>query len=80
MENKEQIEKKVQNAIGQLRSMLQADGGDIDYVDMTNQGVVMVRMKGACHGCPHAMATLKQYVERAIREAIPEVKAVEKID
>lgn len=79
MENKPQIEQRVKNALQQIRTYLQQDGGDIEYLDLTNAGVVMVRLKGACHGCPHANATIKDFVQRTLQEAIPEVKCVEAI-
>ena len=66
-------EKKVQNALMQIRPYLQQDGGDVEYVDMTNEGVVMVRLQGHCGSCPHAMQTLKQGIETAIKRVIPEV-------
>ncbi|MBR1784016.1 MAG: NifU family protein [Bacteroidales bacterium] len=73
------VEQKVKNAIGQIRPYIQQDGGDVEYVDMTAEGVVMVRLKGHCSTCPHAMATLKQGIEQAIKRVIPEVKSVEKV-
>ena len=73
------IEKKVQNALMQIRPYLQQDGGDVEYVDMTNEGVVMVRLQGHCGSCPHAMQTLKQGIETAIKRVIPEVKSVERV-
>ena len=73
------VEQKVQNALAQIRPYLQQDGGDVEYIDMTAEGVVIVRLKGHCHSCPHAMATLKQGIEAALKKAIPEVKSVEKI-
>lgn len=72
-------ENKVKNGLGQIRPFLQQDGGDVEYVDMTNEGVVMVRLKGHCGTCPHAMQTLKDGIERALKEAIPEVKCVERV-
>lgn len=78
-EEKIVVEKKVQNALQQVRPYLQQDGGDVEYVDMTNEGVVMVRLQGHCGSCPHAMMTLKQGIEVALKEAIPEVKSVERV-
>lgn len=79
MENYEATVQKVKNALQQIRPYLQQDGGDVEYVDMTNEGVVMVRLQGHCGSCPHAMMTLKQGIETAIKEAIPEVKSVEQV-
>ncbi|MBQ3949104.1 MAG: NifU family protein [Bacteroidales bacterium] len=78
-EQKATIEKKVLNALSQIRPYLQQDGGDVEYVDMTNKGVVMVRLQGHCGTCPHAMQTLKQGIESAIKKVIPEVKSVERV-
>jgi len=73
------VEVKVKNALDQIRPYLQQDGGDVEYIDMTAEGVVMVRLQGHCGSCPHAMQTLKQGIEQAIKKVIPEVKSVEKI-
>ena len=73
------IEARVKNALEQIRPYLQQDGGDVEYVDMTNEGVVMVRLKGHCGSCPHALQTLKQGIETAVKRVIPEVKSVERI-
>lgn len=78
-EEKVVIERRVKNALDQIRVYLQQDGGDVEYVDMTNEGVVMVRLQGHCGTCPHAMMTLKQGIETAVKNAIPEVKSVERI-
>ena len=78
-EQKATIEKKVLNALSQIRPYLQQDGGDVEYVDMTNEGVGMVRLQGHCGTCPHAMQTLKQGIESAIKKVIPEVKSVERV-
>lgn len=73
------IEERVKNALSQIRPYLQQDGGDVEYIDMTNEGVVMVRLQGHCGTCPHAMQTLKQGIESAIKKVIPEVKSVERV-
>lgn len=78
-QEKEVIEGRVKNALNQIRPYLQQDGGDVEYVDMTNEGVVMVRLKGHCGTCPHALQTLKQGIETAVKKVIPEVKSVERI-
>lgn len=81
MTNQEKIviEERVKNALNQIRPYLQQDGGDVEYVDMTNEGVVMVRLQGHCGTCPHALQTLKQGIETAVKRAIPEVKSVERV-
>jgi Fe-S cluster biogenesis protein NfuA len=72
---KEQIEKELES----VRPALQADGGDVEFVDY-NDGVVTVRLKGACSGCPMATMTLKNHIEHMIKSKIPEVKSVESVD
>lgn len=69
------MKEKVQNVIDKIRPMLQADGGDVELVDCV-EGVVTVRLKGACAGCPMSQATLRNGIERAIKQEIPEVKSV----
>jgi Fe-S cluster biogenesis protein NfuA len=66
---------KVEAALAQIRPALQADGGDVELVDVT-EGVVKLKLKGACSGCPMAMITLKSGIERALKQQIPEVKEV----
>ena len=73
------METKIQELLGMIRPALQRDGGDIELVEITEDNVVFVRLKGHCAGCPGAMMTLKGLVERIIREEIPEVKAVEAV-
>ena len=72
------MREQVQNVINQIRPMLQADGGDIELVDVED-GVVKVRLQGACAGCPGAQMTLKMAVERKLKEQIPEVERVEPV-
>lgn len=69
---------KVDQALGKIRSALQRDGGDIELVGIEN-GVVKVRLKGACAGCPMSQMTMANFVERELRKAIPEVKKVEAV-
>ncbi|MCH5244109.1 MAG: NifU family protein [Lentimicrobiaceae bacterium] len=79
MDNQEKLavmEKVRQIIETRMRPALQADGGDISFVDMSDDMVVSVRLHGACGSCPHAQMTLKQGVEVAIRREIPEVKSV----
>ena len=70
------MKEKVQKSIDKIRPMLQADGGDVELVDVKD-GVVKVRLKGACAGCPMSQMTLKNGIERFIRQEIPEIKSVE---
>jgi Fe-S cluster biogenesis protein NfuA len=69
------MKEKVRNVINKIRPMLQADGGDVELVDCV-EGVVTVRLKGACAGCPMSQMTLRNGIERAIKQEIPEVKSV----
>ena len=68
---------KVEEVLGKVRPYLQRDGGDVELVDITADGIVKVKLKGACSGCPGALITLKQGIERVLKEEIPEVKGVE---
>ncbi len=73
------MREKVEEALAEIRPLLQADGGDVELVDIVD-GVVKVRLKGACQGCPGAMYTLKNGVEQRIKMAVPEVKSVEAVE
>ncbi|HAH19647.1 MAG: hypothetical protein A2Y00_01540 [Omnitrophica WOR_2 bacterium GWF2_43_52] len=68
---------KVLKALEKVRSMLAADGGSAELVDITDDGVVKIRLTGACGGCPMSAMTLKMGVERIIKQEVPEVKRVE---
>ncbi len=67
---------RVKNALDDIRPALQADGGDVDLVEVTEDGIVKVRMTGACGGCPMAQMTLSQGIEKRLKAAVPEVKEV----
>ena len=67
---------RVQNVINLIRPAVQADGGDIELVDVTEGGVVQIRFHGACHGCPSSTMTLQMGIERNLREKVPEVTQV----
>jgi len=70
------FEEKVNEMIGQIRPMLQGHGGDIELVSIEDDKTVKVKLQGACAGCPGARATLKQGVEKMMKESIPELKEV----
>lgn len=70
------MKEKVQKVIDQIRPSLQADGGDVELVDISEDGVVKVRLTGACHGCPMSQMTLKMGIEKYLKKQIPEVKEV----
>ena len=69
------MKEKVEAALAKVRPALQADGGDVELIDV-NEGVVKLKLKGACAGCPMATMTLRQGIERVLREQIPEIKEV----
>lgn len=67
---------RIQAALDQVRPALQADGGDVELVNVGDDGVVSVRLTGACGGCPMSTMTLKAGIEKALKEQVPEVKEV----
>jgi len=69
-------EKKVLTALEKIRPYLQADGGDIRFLELTQDLTVKVEMTGACDGCPFSLQTLKAGVEEAVRKELPEIKEV----
>ena len=72
----EAIIERVEKALEKIRPYLVADGGDISVVDITDEMVLRVELKGACNGCPFSMQTLKAGVELAVRNEVPEIKEV----
>ena len=72
------MRERVEKIIADIRPLLQADGGDVELVDVVD-GIVKVRLKGACHGCPGALYTLKNGIEQRLKTLIPEVKSVEAV-
>ena len=70
------VRDRVQGVINLIRPAVQADGGDIELVDVSPAGVVQVRFHGACHGCPSSTMTLQMGIERNLRERVPEVTQV----
>jgi Fe-S cluster biogenesis protein NfuA len=68
---------QVQEALNKIRPQLQADGGDVELVDVNDAGVVKVRLTGACGGCPMSQMTLKMGIEKFLKQQIPEVVGVE---
>ncbi len=73
------MKEKVEMVLAEIRPNLQRDGGDVELVDVTEDGIVKLRLTGACGGCPMSMFTLKMAIENRLKEAIPEVKAVEQV-
>ncbi|GAB1476092.1 NifU family protein [Bacillota bacterium] len=73
------MEEKLREAIEGIRPYLQGDGGDVEFVAYTDEKMVQVKLKGACHGCPHAQMTIKGGIERILREQFPEIAGVEAV-
>lgn len=70
------MRKKVEKALKSIRPHLRADGGDVELVEVTPEGVVKVRLTGACGGCPMSEMTLKNGIERTIKKMVPEVREI----
>lgn len=71
---------RVEQIINRIRPAVQSDGGDLELVEVTDQGVVKIRLHGACVGCPSSSMTLHMGIERNVREKVPEVTAVEQVE
>jgi Fe-S cluster biogenesis protein NfuA len=74
-----ELRERVETVLGVIRPMLQADGGDVELVDVAEDGIVKVKLKGACGGCPMSRITLKRGIEARVKKDVPEVKAVEAV-
>ena len=74
------MEKRVKNILEQVRPYLQQDGGDVSFVELTDDMVVMVELTGACGSCPYSTMTLKNGIESVMKKSIPEIKSVENIN
>jgi Fe-S cluster biogenesis protein NfuA len=74
------MKEKIQKALEKVRPHLQADGGDVELVDVTKDGVVKVRLKGACGCCPMSAMTLQQGVFRILKQEVPEIKEVQSVE
>ena len=73
------LEEKVKEALEKVRPSLQADGGDVQLVEVSDSGVVKVRLMGACQGCAMSQMTLKMGIEKILKQNIPEVSSVESV-
>jgi len=73
------MKEAIQNALNTVRPQLQADGGDCELIDVTDDGTVKVRLTGACGGCPMSQMTLKMGIERVLKERVPGIKNVEAV-
>jgi Fe-S cluster biogenesis protein NfuA len=74
------LRSRVQGVLDLMRPAVQADGGDVELVDVSSQGVVHIRFHGACHGCPSSSMTLQMGIERHLREKIPEITQVSAVN
>ncbi len=70
------MKERVKSVLNKMRPALQADGGDVELVEITSDGVVKVKLMGACSGCMMSQMTLKMGIEKAIKQEVPEVKEV----
>ena len=73
------MKERVEQALSKVRPALQADGGDVELLEVGADGVVKVRLSGACGGCPMSQLTLKMGIERILKKEVPEVKSVEAV-
>jgi Fe-S cluster biogenesis protein NfuA len=71
-----ELREKVEKALDKVRPSLKADGGDVQLVDVDKEGVVKVKLMGACGGCPMSQMTLKMGIEKILKQNVPEVKGV----
>lgn len=76
----EELKNKISAALDDIRPFLKADGGDIEFVDVNDDGIVKVRLTGACVGCPMSQMTLRAGVERALLKEVPGIKRVEAVN
>ncbi len=74
-----ELRERVEAVIATIRPMLQADGGDVELVDVGADGIVKVKLKGACGGCPMSRITLKRGIEARVKKEIPEIASVEAV-
>ena len=74
------MKERIEAALDKIRPQLQADGGGVELVDVDDNGLVRVKLTGACGGCPMSQMTLKQGVERVLKMQVPEVKSVESVN
>jgi Fe-S cluster biogenesis protein NfuA len=73
------LKEKIEAALQKVRPSLQADGGDVQLVDVDENGTVKVRLMGACGGCPMSQMTLKMGIEKVLKQNVPEIRSVESV-
>jgi Fe-S cluster biogenesis protein NfuA len=79
MSEETNLREEVEHSLTAIRPALQRDGGDVELVDVSEDGIVSVRLQGACRGCPASQMTLKFGIERLLKQQIPAVKGVEAV-
>ena len=75
----QELETKVKNVLDQIRPYLQADGGDVEFIELTENKIVNIRLLGMCGNCPHSQMTLKNGIETAVKRVLPEILSVESV-
>ena len=73
------LKERVEDALNKVRPSLQADGGDVELIEVGEDGIVKVKLQGTCAGCPMSQMTLKMGIEKILKQNVPEVKSVESI-
>ena len=73
------LREKVEEALQKVRPSLQADGGDVELIDVDEDGIVKVKLQGSCAGCPMSQMTLKMGIEKMLKQSVPEVNKVESV-
>jgi len=73
------LKEKVESTLEKIRPSLQADGGDVELVDINEDGVVRVKLQGACASCPMSTMTLKMGIEKILKQNVPEIERVESV-
>ena len=73
------LREKVEGALNKVRPALQADGGDVELIDVDEEGVVKLKLQGACAGCPMSQMTLKMGIEKVLKQNVPEVDRVDSV-
>jgi len=74
-----ELQEKVKKSLNKIRPLLLGDGGDVELIQVTDDNVVQVRLKGSCRGCPFSEMTLKLSIEKKMKEEVPEIDSVEAI-
>jgi Fe-S cluster biogenesis protein NfuA len=73
------VKEQVEQALEKIRPALQRDGGNVELVEVTEDGIVKVKLTGACGGCPMSQMTLKMGIEKVVKQAVPEIQSVESV-